>query len=805
MSIWDTTKKRLGIGQAKAAPTTASRPTNARGRVPMPVQVGMSGGSGGFSRTGSLQFWGDNVEGYDALLNGAFDYEDAIGQYIDNSIVTPALAFIISAFSACKLQVGVPNGGEFTPDASHPLLDLIAKPHTDYDGSWLWALLLADYWNPGNGYWNIVRSGITGPPVEIQPLLAGITEPIKLLDDDTRLLTHYRYRPNGAQQDIPSDRVVHFKYSIPDPDDMRLGMPPLRPARREIYTDNKASEVAAALMRRPQPSGLLYPESSEIEVSQEDMEHVKRSATEASSGENAGKIVALSAGIKFQPLTFSPSELPFESAQRRAEERVCSIFNIPPVVLGLRAGLEHSTYNNGETAHRAAWMNCVMPLQDYFAAVLTAKLLPMFPGNEGKVVYWDRSQVGVLQPDLNAARKEAREDLKSGIITIEEARGEGGRPAQPKEGTLQPPQQAQPAQADAQATKSLKRAPMGGNGSIYDAADRFRSALMNDEQEAIQQLASAYNRVSRDLQESIDETIAALESNPGYSHEFALSRAVALAEQVEAAMEDFVDRGAAIVEDGQRKAIATTLGHAERLTRAALGTPPAGVSVSFSGLPVEALEVIVGMAGNGSPLASLLSIAGKEYATELREILISSVAQGIGPREVARKMAGVSGASRSRMETIARTEMLRASREASRRSYEANSDIITGYVRLSAADVRTCPACWALHGTKSQLHERFPQHPSCRCQLIPDVKSYAEILDDPTIPDTRKSIPEGGALFANLTEAEQAEILGPSLLELYKNGASLDDFVTRSFSAEWGPTLNTSTVAAATVRAEVFA
>lgn len=802
MAFLDTIKKRLGVARsAKAAPLS--------GRVSMPIHVGSSGGNGVLRNlSGGYQFWGSNLDGYDALASGAFDYENEIGRYADNSAVAACLSFIITAFSATTLQVGIKNGSEYIADESHPLVDLINKPHADYDGSVLWSLLIDDFWNEGNHYWNVVRTGVTGPPVELQPMMGAITEPIKLIEDPASILDHYRYQPNGMVEDVPQERVIHFRYSIPDQDDpLRLGARPLAPARREVYADNKASEVAAAILRRPQPSGILTPETGDdVEVTQDDLDAIKRGATEASSGENAGKIIGLSAGIKWQAISFSPRDLALDEARRKPEERICALFNIPPVVVGLGAGLDKSTYNNGETAHQAAWKNCIIPFQDYIAQVLTNKLLPMFPNSAGKVVFWDRSQVGILQPDINAARKEAREDYKLGIITVEETRAEGGREATPTIGTLTPPQPTQaPEQVPQEAQKAFKRVASGGNGSIYDAADRFRSALMSDEQEAISQLASAYNRVSRDLQKSIDEAIAALEATPGYSHEFALSRAVALAEQVEAAMEDFADRGAAIVEDGQRKAIETTLGHAERLTRAALGTPPAGFSASFSALPAEALEVIVGMAGNGSPLASLLSIAGKEHATELREILISSVAQGIGPREVARKMAGASGKSRARMETIARTEMLRASREASRRIYEENSSLVSGYIRLSAADVRTCAACWALHGTKSQLHERFISHPSCRCSLIPDAKSYAEILGDPSIPDTRKSIPQGAALFANLTEAEQAEILGPSLLELYKNGASLDDFVTRSFSAEWGPTVNVSNVASAAARAEVRA
>lgn len=792
MAFWQTTLQRLGIGGGRKTKAAL------RGRVEMPVgSSGVNSSSVIRYTSGGLAFWGDNVEGYDTLLSGGqFDYEGAIGLYQDNSAVAACLSFIISAFSACTLQVGRMDGSEFVADASHPLLDLLNQPMQDCDGLWLWALMISDYWEHGNAYWNIVRSGLTGPPVEIQPLDASVTAPVRLSADPARLLDHYRYQPSGRVQDVPAEQVLHFRYSIPDPDDMRVGVRPLRSVRREVYTDNKSSEVAAAIMRSPKPSGFLSPESSDVEVDPDDLRNVKAQLTEAGSGQNAGQVVALAAAVKFTPLTFKPNELALDEARRKPEERICALFNIPPVVVGLGAGLDKSTYNNGETAHRAAWVNCIAPLQDYFASVLTSKLLPMFPGSEGKVVAWDRSQVGVLQPDINAQRKEAREDFKLGLISAEEARAEGGR-------TGGAPTATAPTSTPDPAAKSygLKRGV--GGGSVYDAADRFRAALMDDEQDALSELASAYNRVSRDLQKQIDELLSEMEQGD-LTQEAMLARATALAEQVELALRGFADRGAVIIENGQRRMIATTQGHTEALTRSALGTPPPGVSVAFNQLPAEALEVLIGMASNGSPVEALLQQAGREFAVELREILISSLAQGIGPREAGRRMAGASGANRARMETIARTEMLRASREATRRTYEANPNVIEGYVRLSAADTRTCAACWALHGTKSSTAERFAQHPNCRCTLVPAVKSYAEILGDLSIPDTRKPIPSGEDVFSRLSTEEQAQVLGPGLFALYQGGAKLTDFVTRTFDPEWGPTVTVSTVASATVRAEVF-
>lgn len=48
---------------------------------------------------------------------------------------------------------------------------------------------------------------------------------------------------------------------------------------------------------------------------------------------------------------------------------------------------------------------------------------------------------------------------------------------------------------------------------------------------------------------------------------------------------------------------------------------------------------------------------------------------------------------------ISRTEMLRAYREATRRNYQANGDIVPGWRWLCAKQPRTCAARLAMDGT----------------------------------------------------------------------------------------------------------
>jgi SPP1 gp7 family putative phage head morphogenesis protein len=168
-------------------------------------------------------------------------------------------------------------------------------------------------------------------------------------------------------------------------------------------------------------------------------------------------------------------------------------------------------------------------------------------------------------------------------------------------------------------------------------------------------------------------------------------------------------------------------------------------------------------------------------------------------------MAGITGESRARMESIARTEMNRASREATRRTYAENGDVLNGYIRLATNSTRTCAACWALSGTKHATSDIMPSHPQCRCVMVPDTKSLAEITGDDSIPDERPQIPYGPDLFATLSEADQIEVLGPGRFEQYKAGAPLSSFVHATTDSRWGPTVTVAPLTESAARMPVGA
>jgi SPP1 gp7 family putative phage head morphogenesis protein len=141
--------------------------------------------------------------------------------------------------------------------------------------------------------------------------------------------------------------------------------------------------------------------------------------------------------------------------------------------------------------------------------------------------------------------------------------------------------------------------------------------------------------------------------------------------------------------------------------------------------------------------------------------------------------------------TIARTEILRAHREATRLSYQANPHLVERWQWLSAMDDRTCPACWAMTGTVHTTDEPLGSHPNCRCTMVP----IPPLLVLPGTPapldalEREDPVPSGVEAFAALSPVEQERILGPAAYRAYTSGEmSLQALVGYHDHPEWGPT-----------------
>lgn len=322
---------------------------------------------------------------------------------------------------------------------------------------------------------------------------------------------------------------------------------------------------------------------------------------------------------------------------------------------------------------------------------------------------------------------------------------------------------------------------------LYAMALRWRERLLKRDAAALADLARAYEGVYRRLRREMDEAVKALTTGgraPGRrdarreSAAYRVTRLRELERQITEALAAYGVEAGERITQGQTEAVNLAAeGQAEMIAAQA-----PRVAASLVKFPSPAMEALVGLAGDGTPLAELLAAMAPAYGVAARDRLLQGLALGHGPDKIAAAFRDEMGVPLTRALRVARTEVMRAYREGARLYARENAaGIVDGYWWRSGRDARTCPVCWAMDGTWQPIEEPFATHVNCRCCVIPAVKKA------PGAPAPWTPVETGEEAFAALDPTRQREALGPGKYELYRNGEiRLADLVKEGRDERWG-------------------
>lgn len=244
------------------------------------------------------------------------------------------------------------------------------------------------------------------------------------------------------------------------------------------------------------------------------------------------------------------------------------------------------------------------------------------------------------------------------------------------------------------------------------------------------------------------------------------ARFIELQNQLRSSLGDFAQGAARMTEATRRRAVLATAADFRDLLEA--------IDVE-AGADPGALQRTIAAIEPQTPLATLFDRLAPDIAERARRAMFTGVAAGDNPRVIARRFGRAVDLSRTRAETIARTEVLRAYR-GSMRERMALSPQVNKWVWISARDRRTCAMCWAMHGETFELGEPMATHPNCRCSQAP-VASRMPV-----------DVGRGSMHFYGLDSRDQLHILGPAKYRAWKAGAiQLEDLVGFARHPEWGP------------------
>lgn len=334
-------------------------------------------------------------------------------------------------------------------------------------------------------------------------------------------------------------------------------------------------------------------------------------------------------------------------------------------------------------------------------------------------------------------------------------------------------------------------------GRHQKAIQKYRKQLFAQEKQAVHQLEAAYAHILQTLQPALNHLYQQIgekletgeEIPPSFLYE--ANRLETIKQLIQGSIDHFGALSQAQV--AQMQQFAAQLGQ-ESAHEMLQATVPDGVRWSFGIPSPEAIQNIIGATQAGTPLSDLFTGFGSEAADLAGKALIRGVALGYNPRRIAREVQDALGVSRARALTLCRTEMIRSYRAMQIENFRANDDVVSGWTWVCALSKDSCAACVAMHGTHHSLDETLDEHPSGSCTMVPDTKSWADILgpgiDTSGIPETNVEIQSGADWFSEQDAETQRGILGPGKYAAWKDGQfDFADIVGYAHSKEWGTSI----------------
>ncbi len=294
----------------------------------------------------------------------------------------------------------------------HPLLTLLAKVNPVHNAFDLWELTTLYQEVHGGAYWYLDR-GPLGTPQAIWILPSQNVTP-RREPDSRNLVDYYLYRTGTREQRFAPEDVIHFRY--PDPRDPYTGgLSPLRACYEQVsLTSDFAAFKKAKFENHAIPDALISPEEV---LGEEERDRLESQWNARLRRGGTGKVVVAESALKVQLLAHSMGDLAALADIKATKEDVANAFHIPLSFLTSEANLA-----NLQAAEHQHMAKAITPRLQRRDEKLNEQLIPLYDPT-GRLFLASEDPVPVNR-ELSAREQEL--NLKYGLVTINEVRGEQG-------------------------------------------------------------------------------------------------------------------------------------------------------------------------------------------------------------------------------------------------------------------------------------------------------------------------------------------------------------------------------------------
>lgn len=247
---------------------------------------------------------------------------------------------------------------------------------------------------------------------------------------------------------------------------------------------------------------------------------------------------------------------------------------------------------------------------------------------------------------------------------------------------------------------------------IYDLVDQQRYQLGQLDDQTARRMTAAYSNLLTQAHKDHDAFQAKLAawraanpsmdprgSSPSRHWVFQEERYQNLVTQLQTNLAYYANISSTALTEAQRRAMTQAQGDVPRLIGASAGGDQTALGkLSMAILPEQAITAVVGFASDGTPLNDLLRQRSRDAGMAAAGTLVDGVAFGRSPAVMASTLDAQLNELHWQNLRLARTETMRAYREATRVNMLQNADILSGWRWSSASDRRTCAVCFSQQG-----------------------------------------------------------------------------------------------------------
>ena len=566
----------------------------------------------------------------------------------------------------------------------------------------------------GNAYLHIVRDR-RGQPIELWPYHAGQMIPIPNTDPNAPMwIERYEYDDGTSRlYPVPVQDVIHLRWPSVDLQQPWQALPPLAAVAADVDAGNEAIRYIRALLKNDATPRVVLTTPTGAFLSDETVSRMKEQWSERYGGDQRGSVAVLEEGVTLQRLSLDMSEMAFEALMRVPETHIAAAFRIPPIIAGIGAGLDASTYSNYAEARQAYTQQTLTPLWAAWSEEIDAALAQPV----GLKIAYDLRQVAAMRENQNALSERTINQWTTGLMTRNEARRMLGLPEDPAGDVYAMPANLvlipQSFDAPEPPEPEMPEAPDDPDDDPDDE-DEMDDELEEPEQRAAP--ASSVTPAREYVPPQIDDVAMAVSRRVRRYLSEQYRRAADALRALEPEMAtrvledqlplDFGDSIAEIMRQFYPLLIERSWDNA---------VTQIGADLAFDLENPKVQETLHLLA---------LQVRGVSDTTrdEIRGIVGRMASEGISYQTAAQEivqLAGIHSVARAR--TIAVTESARAWTQGSILAWQESGEVD----RMEwSAEPDCCPICRTVQGTVVPLGAPFqglmpPAHPNCRCALLP--------------------------------------------------------------------------------------